>query len=139
MLKIITIPINWFRSNLLVLLIVAVCASLVISYIIIDGSPSGVASLGIKPKRMLVLLEVNVGLIAFIISIIATRIYRLWAMMRAGTGGSRLQKRIVIMFSLVTITPAIIVSIFSALFFNIGIESWFNERAKGCGGIFSCR
>ena len=130
MLKIITIPINWFRSNLLVLLIVAVCASLVISYIIIDGSPSGVASLGIKPKRMLVLLEVNVGLIAFIISIIATRIYRLWAMMRAGTGGSRLQKRIVIMFSLVTITPAIIVSIFSALFFNIGIESWFNERVQ---------
>lgn len=117
----------WLRRNLLILLIVAACVSLVISYIIIDGSPS---SLGVKPKRMLVMLAVNVGLIVFIISIIATRIYRLWAIMRSGSGGSKLQKRIVIMFSLVTITPAIVVSIFSALFFNIGIESWFNERVQ---------
>ncbi len=34
------------------------------------------------------------------------------------------------MFSLVTISPAIVVSIFSALFFNLGIQTWFNERVQ---------
>lgn len=76
------------------------------------------------------MLIVNVALIAVIIIIIAARIYRLWATIRVGAGGSQLQRRIVVMFSLVTITPAIVVSIFSALFFNIGIQSWFNERVQ---------
>ena len=117
----------WLRRNLLLLLIVAVCASLVISYNIVDGTTE---SLSMKPRRMLVLLAVDIALIAVIVGVISTRIYRLWATMRAGAGGSKLQKRIVIMFSLVTITPAIVVSIFSALFFNIGIQSWFNERVQ---------
>ena len=58
------------------------------------------------------------------------RIFWLWRTIRAGSSGSNLQKRIVLMFSLVTISPAIIVSIFSALFFNIGIQTWFNERVQ---------
>jgi two-component system nitrogen regulation sensor histidine kinase NtrY len=121
----------WLRRNLLILLILAVGVSLAISYIIVDSSPSSlVGSLSMKPKKMMTLLSVNVALITLIISIIATRIYRLWATIRVGAGGSRLQRRIVVMFSIVTITPAIVVSIFSALFFNIGIQSWFNERVQ---------
>jgi len=123
--------IAWLRRNLLILLIIAVCASLTISYIIVDGSPTSlVGGLGMKPRKMMTLLTVNVALITVIISIIANRIYRLWATIRVGAGGSRLQRRIVVMFSIVTITPAIVVSIFSALFFNIGIQSWFNERVQ---------
>ena len=129
--KIIRSPLAWLRRNLLILLIVLVCGSLTISYIIVDGSPTSLAgSLGIKPRKMLVLLTVNVVLIVVIISIISARIYRLWATIRIGAGGSQLQRRIVVMFSIVTITPAIVVSIFSALFFNIGIQSWFNERVQ---------
>lgn len=115
------------KRNLLALLMVAVCAALVISYSIIDGSTE---TMGMKPRRLLALLAADVGLIALIIGIIASRIYRLWVTMRAGVGSSNLQKRIVVMFSLVTIIPAIVVSIFSALFFNIGIQSWFNERVQ---------
>ena len=50
--------------------------------------------------------------------------------LRAGYAGSKLQRRIVVMFSLVTITPTIVVSVFSALFFNLGIQAWFNERVQ---------
>lgn len=108
-------------------MIILVCASLAATYNIIDNTP---ANFEMKPKRMMKLLAVNIGLLTLVIAIIATRIYRLWRVLRAGSSGSKLQKRIILMFSLVTISPAIIVSIFSALFFNIGIQTWFNERVQ---------
>ncbi len=120
-------PSAWLRRSWFLLLIIALLVSLAISYNIIDDSTD---NLSLKPKKILTLLAVNIGIIALVIAIIATRIYGLWRALRASSGGSRLQKRIVIMFSLVTITPAIIVSVFSALFFNIGIQSWFNERVQ---------
>lgn len=123
----IRLVINFIRRNLFFILLISICASLAISYNIIDSSPS---NLGIKPKRMMTLLSVNVGLVSLVIAIIAMRIYWLWGTLKAGSSESRLQKRIVLMFSLVTILPAIIVSIFSALFFNIGIQTWFNERVQ---------
>jgi two-component system nitrogen regulation sensor histidine kinase NtrY len=34
------------------------------------------------------------------------------------------------LFSVLSATPAIIVAVFSALFFNIGVESWFNDKVR---------
>ena len=34
------------------------------------------------------------------------------------------------MFSAIAVTPTIIVAVFSALFFNIGVESWFDDRVR---------
>ena len=44
--------------------------------------------------------------------------------------GPKLQKRILVLFSLVTIIPTLIVSVFSAVFFNLGIQTWFNDRVQ---------
>ena len=41
---------------------------------------------------------------------------------------SKLQNRIIVAFSLVAAIPTIIVSIFSAYFFNFGIQSWFDKK-----------
>lgn len=41
---------------------------------------------------------------------------------------SKLQNRIIIAFSLVAAIPTIIVSVFSAYFFNFGIQSWFDKK-----------
>lgn len=41
---------------------------------------------------------------------------------------SRLQNRIVIAFSLVAAVPTIIISVFSAYFFNFGLQSWFDQK-----------
>jgi two-component system nitrogen regulation sensor histidine kinase NtrY len=40
----------------------------------------------------------------------------------------KLQNRIIIAFSLVATVPTIIVSVFSAYFFNFGIQSWFDKK-----------
>jgi two-component system, NtrC family, nitrogen regulation sensor histidine kinase NtrY len=55
---------------------------------------------------------------------------RLWASFRDGSVGSRLQTRIVAMFTMITIVPTVVVSVFSAWFFNFGIQSWFDERVS---------
>ena len=44
--------------------------------------------------------------------------------------GGRLRNRVIVMFSLVAAIPTIVISIFSAYFFNFGLQSWFNQRLE---------
>jgi two-component system nitrogen regulation sensor histidine kinase NtrY len=60
--------------------------------------------------------------------LVAQRIVRLWVERRKGRAGSRLHARLVLLFGLLAVTPAIIVAVFSALFFNFGIQAWFSDR-----------
>jgi two-component system nitrogen regulation sensor histidine kinase NtrY len=61
-------------------------------------------------------------------TLVAQRLVRLWVERRKGRAGSRLHARLVLLFGLLAVTPAIIVAVFSALFFNFGIQAWFSER-----------
>lgn len=117
----------WIRRNLIVVLIAAAVISAIFTYITITGSP---APLGMKPQRVWMLLAVNLTLLLALIGMVLARIFGLWTALKAGSAGSRMQKRILLLFSLVAITPTIIVSIFSALFFNLGIQTWFNDRVQ---------
>lgn len=63
-------------------------------------------------------------------ALVAKNIAALWAERRSGEAGSKLHSRIVAIFSLLAIVPTILVAGFSAVFFNIVINSWFNERVK---------
>jgi len=117
----------WLRRNLEILLVVAAFVSAIATYSVMTGSN---APLGIKPKRVLAFLIVDIAILTLLAGIIAMRIYSLWNSLRAGFAGSRLQKRILVLFSLVTITPTLIVSIFSVFFFNLGIQTWFNDRVQ---------
>jgi two-component system nitrogen regulation sensor histidine kinase NtrY len=38
--------------------------------------------------------------------------------------------RLVVLFSLIAVTPTIIVAVFSYLFFSFGVQSWFSERVQ---------
>src|SRR6185369_17129313 len=44
--------------------------------------------------------------------------------------GSKLHVRLALLFGVVAITPAIIMAVFSALFFTFGVQSWFSERVR---------
>jgi len=80
------------------------------------------------PKTILILLNVDFVLLLLLGALIARRVARLWAQRRRGLAGSRLHARLVLLFSLVAVTPAIVVAVFSAIFFNFGIQAWFSER-----------
>ena len=94
------------------------------------GALTGSAPFDPDPTTILVLLTVDLVLLLLLGAVVARRIVQVWVERRRGSAGSRLHIRLVVMFSLVAVTPAIFVAVFSALFFNFGIESWFSDRVR---------
>ena len=107
-------------------LTVAAIVSGIATYITLTGSPP----YGPDPDTVLVLLNLDLVLMLLLVALIARRAVRLWVARRKGLAGSRLHTRLVLLFSLVAVTPAILVAVFSALFFNFGIQAWFSERVN---------
>ena len=54
----------------------------------------------------------------------------LWRRAHDGHIGTRLQSRIIAMFSIIAIVPTLVVATFSILFFNVGIKSWFDNQVS---------
>ena len=61
-------------------------------------------------------------------ALVARQLVRIWLERRDGQAGSRLHVRLAYLFGAVAVTPTLIVSIFSAIFFDIGLRGWFSER-----------
>jgi two-component system nitrogen regulation sensor histidine kinase NtrY len=91
---------------------------------------TGTGALGLPPGSILTLVNVNLALLLVLAAILAARVVRVWAERRRGSAGSRLHVRLVVLFGLVAVTPTIIVTGFSAAFFNRGLENWFNQRVR---------
>ena len=60
----------------------------------------------------------------------ARRLVRLWLERQRGLAGSKLHGRLVALFAVVAVTPAIIVSLFSVVFLGSGLETWFSDRIR---------
>jgi len=85
---------------------------------------------GPSPRSVLVLLNVDLLLLLGLVVLVARRLVRLWAAHRAGTRGSKLHARLALLFGVVAITPAILMALFSSLFFTFGVQSWFSDRVR---------
>lgn len=117
-------------GKLAVALALAAMASGVTTYIVWTGSAPQTPN----PRVVLILLIIDLVLVLSFGALIARHMVRLWVARRAGSAGSRLHTRFVAMFSLVAVTPAIIVALFSAVFFHLGMQSWFSERVRTAVG-----
>ncbi len=73
------------------------------------------------------LLVVAATALLLVLFFICRRLLRLRNVLKRGIAGSQLQNKVVKVFSLVTIIPTIIISIFSILFFYYGVKDWFNQ------------
>jgi two-component system nitrogen regulation sensor histidine kinase NtrY len=82
------------------------------------------------PGTVLLLLNLDLILLLLLGAVVARRIVQLWAERRRGSAGSRLHVRLVVLFSALAAAPAIVVAVFSALFFNLGVQSWFSDRVR---------
>src|SRR5690606_4844378 len=100
-------------------LTVAALASGIATYISFTGS----SPLGPDPQAIFFLLNLDLVLLLLLGAVVARRIVNLWVERRRGQAGSRLHVRLVVLFSIVAVTPAILVAVFSALFFNFGIQA----------------
>ncbi len=109
-----------------VALAVASLGSALVTY----AALSGWLPIGADPRALLVLLNIDLVLFLALGAIVAGRVARIWIARRRGSLGSRLHSRLVLWFSLIALIPAIIVSVFSAVFFSLGVQAWFSDRVQ---------
>ena len=109
-----------------IVLAAAALASGVATYLALTGAPP----FGPDPNAVLSLLNLDLVLLLTLGALIVKRLFEVWAERRRGLAGSRLQVRLVVLFSLIAVLPTIIVAVFSYLFFSYGVESWFSDRVK---------
>ncbi|MBY0335566.1 MAG: PAS domain-containing sensor histidine kinase [Acetobacteraceae bacterium] len=91
-----------------------------------DGSPLGPT----RPGQVVALSLVNLAIILLLMASLAGRLVRVWVERRRGAAGSRLHTRLVLLFSVVAVVPAMLLAGFAALFFNLGIQAWFSDRVR---------
>lgn len=114
-------------KNLAFLLAVSSLFSVALTYLAIARSEH---PMGPDPQRVMALIVLNLLLLLCLAVLVFRRALGLWRSLRQGSSPSKLQTRVLVMFSLLTIAPAGIVSIFAAVFFHFGVQSWFNQRVN---------
>lgn len=85
---------------------------------------------GPSANTVLILLNIDLFLLLALGVLITRHVAKLWSNRRSGVSGSRLHVRLALLFGVVAITPAIVMMIFAALLFTLGVESWFSERVR---------
>jgi two-component system nitrogen regulation sensor histidine kinase NtrY len=124
-------PFDWFvrfrlGRKLAVVLALAALISGIATYVVITSKPP----FGPDPNTVLLLLNLDLVLLLLLGAVVARRLVALWVERRRGMAGARLHVRFVALFSLLAVTPTIVVAVFSFLFFNFGIQNWFSETVR---------
>ncbi len=63
-------------------------------------------------------------------ALVARRLVKLWVARKEGMAGSKLLGRMVGFFSFIAVVPSIIMVIFSTVYLQFGIESWFSDKVR---------
>ncbi len=122
---------NWstahgLEGKLAIVLLAAALLSGAATY----SAMTGAFSITPHPQTVLSLLLLNLILLLLLVTVVARRLVALWLERRRGLAGARLHARLVLWFGFAAMTPTIIVSVFSALFLNLGMDAWFSERVR---------
>ena len=104
-------------------LTVAAITSCIVTYLVLTRGTSQI-------ETVYLMLNVTLILLLMMGAVIARHIVMLWGKRRQGVAGSRLQVRFVFIFSILAAVPAILMAVFSALFFYFGVQVWFNDRVS---------
>ncbi len=91
---------------------------------------SGGAPITLRPNLGFAAILASAAVLLLLGAVLAGRLTRVWVERRRGSAGARLHVRLVLMFGVVAVTPSIVVAVFAAAFFNLGIQSWFDDRIR---------
>jgi two-component system, NtrC family, nitrogen regulation sensor histidine kinase NtrY len=76
------------------------------------------------------LLLLNTGLVVLMAAMIGGQVLFLLKERRKGTAGAGLHIRLISLFSLIAVVPAIIVAVFAFVTLSRGLDTWFSERTQ---------
>jgi len=121
----------WAKRHRVTRKLVAVLAVLAMASGVATYSALTQTTFGPAPRVILGLLLLDLVLLLTLGALVARKFVQLWIEHRRGAAGAKLHARLVGLFGVVAIAPTIIVGVFSALFFDIGLQSWFSQRVRG--------
>lgn len=82
--------------------------------------------------RLLLIADV---IFVFVLAVIVgQRLTRMWRRSQKGGAGSHMRQRVLRLFALIAVAPALMVAMFSALFFNIYFQKHFSEPVNTAVG-----
>ncbi len=114
------------ERNLAIVLALAAVAAGTATFAAMTGSlPVAVDTWGI-----LLLLNLDLVLLLALGALIGRRLVYVWVASKRGAAGARLHARLVGLFSLLAVTPTIIIAVFSVIMFDFGLQGWFSERVR---------
>ena len=90
----------------------------------------GVTPITPDETTTLALIAINTAFVVLLIGLIGREVHRIAVARRRGKAASRLHVRIVAMFSLVAVLPAILVAVIASITLDIGLDRWFEIRTK---------
>ncbi len=76
------------------------------------------------------LLYVDVVLLLLLASLVMAKFAAVWMERKRQDAGAGLHTQLVLLFSLIAVTPAVLVAIFAAIFLNVGLQGWFSDRVR---------
>jgi two-component system, NtrC family, nitrogen regulation sensor histidine kinase NtrY len=107
--------------------------------LVVFGIISGISTFailtGLTPVRptaeiTTILLVFNAVLLLVMTVMVLGQVLFLFMEQRQGTAGAGLHLRFVALFSLIAITPAIVVAAFASVTLNRGLDAWFSQRTQ---------
>ena len=128
-----------YRMNrkLAYLLAASAIASGAATFAIMTGS----ATFGSEPKTIISLLYFDAVILLMLGVLVARRLAKLWIERRRGHAGSGLHARLVMLFSLVSVIPTILVTVFAGFFLFLRWDGlWHSSsdlRSHGVGAAES--
>jgi two-component system, NtrC family, nitrogen regulation sensor histidine kinase NtrY len=110
-------------ARLALILAIAATLSGIATYVVLSGWMTVRSSIELVPA----LLYLDLILLLLLGALVARQIAHLVVARWQGLAGSRLHARLVGLFSLVAVAPAIVVAVFSVMFLHYGLEAWFSQ------------
>ena len=82
------------------------------------------------PTTVTILSLLDLGFLVLLGTVVTHRIYQAWRRRNRNLAGSKLQIRIISVFTLLAVAPAMLVVMFAAAFFYFGVETWFSNHVR---------
>jgi two-component system nitrogen regulation sensor histidine kinase NtrY len=115
----------WMFTAGLVLVIISIISGLTTYFILTGFTP-------IRPTHEVVvtMLRLNGVLIAAMLALVAWQVFGLWRARQRQVAGAGLHVRIVSLFSVVALFPALLLAVFASVSLDRGLDQWFSARTK---------
>ncbi len=116
---------RWTQNAITYILLTAAVILSVVTYFAITNNST---QYGPDPSVVMRWMLADLTILLSLALVLTRRFFKIWFRKKQDTSGAKLQNRIIFMFCLIAAIPTLVISIFSAYFFNFGIQSWFDQK-----------